>query len=92
MKHFLALAEELNFGHAAQRPHMAQPPLTRQIRGTERARKRTLRADLGLSGQFDVGIFGSGVLDVIQRLLATCLAWIGAQAAATARPRAASPA
>jgi DNA-binding transcriptional LysR family regulator len=37
MKHFLALAEELNFGHATQRPHMAQPPLTRQIRGTERA-------------------------------------------------------
>ena len=37
----------------------------------QRARDRTLRAGQGLIGQLDVGLFGSGVLDVIPQLLAT---------------------
>jgi len=57
MRSFLALAQELNFRRASARLHMAQPPLTRQIRaleeqlGTQLFVRTAKGAELTVAGQ-----------------------------------------
>jgi monoterpene epsilon-lactone hydrolase len=57
LRAFVAVADELNFGRAAQRLYLSQPALSRQIRtlerlvGTDLLRRSTHRVELTLAGE-----------------------------------------
>jgi DNA-binding transcriptional LysR family regulator len=68
LRYFVAVAEELNFGRAAERLHIAQPVLSRQIRAFER--ELGVRLFARDSRGTDLTIAGKQLLDDARLLLA----------------------
>lgn len=68
MRSFLALAQELNFRRASARLHMAQPPLTRQIRALEEQLGTQLFIRTAKGAELTVA--GQTLLDEVPNILA----------------------
>lgn len=70
LRYFVAVAEELHFGRAAERLHMSQPPLSTQVRRLEREigadllRRSTRRVTLTTAGE----AFYARALSVLEAL------------------------
>jgi len=68
LRSFIAVADELHFGRAAERPHMAQPPLSQQIRLLESNLGATLFDRSTRSVQLTAA--GQSLLELARRILA----------------------
>src|SRR5260370_21098401 len=83
LRYFAAVADELNFTRAAERLHLSQPALSKQIRGLEIA----LRAQLFQRDRRQVALTAAGTaLDAVARdLLRSCDEGVAAVAEAAAQ-------